>query len=80
MKGKKVKFSNLFVRYILEECPKHKGVESAAYRANAMLADAGCDEVVINELIRTDARLAKFKLRHQEVVEYLNRSIRVALG
>ncbi len=64
-KGRKFKFSDLVERYIREECPKHKGFESTAYRANAMLADAGCEEVDINELIRTDTRLTNIKQRNR---------------
>lgn len=59
----KTTFASLVVRYIREEAPKHKGFEMEAYKLNALLEDAGCPRVDLNEVIQAFPRLANTKIR-----------------
>lgn len=61
--GWKVTFASLVERYIREEAPKHKGFEMEAYKLNALLEDAGCPRVDLQEVIKDFPRLAGMKIR-----------------
>lgn len=62
-KSMNTSFAAQVVRYIKEECPKHKSFEIEAYKLNGMLEDAGCARVDIQALIKSDPRLATLKQR-----------------
>ncbi|MEX3944824.1 tyrosine-type recombinase/integrase [Paraburkholderia sp. BR10937] len=52
----KMTFADCIVRFIREECPRHKGFEMETYKLNAMLEDAGRPRVDLAPVL--DANLA----------------------
>ncbi|WP_250473079.1 site-specific integrase [Caballeronia sp. GAFFF1] len=66
-KAHKETFADCVVRYIREECVRHKGFEMETYKLNGMLEDAGCARVdlapVIAANLATYPHLENIKLR-----------------
>lgn len=66
-KAHKETFADCVVRYIREECVRHKGFEMETYKLNGMLEDAGCSRVdlapVIAANLATYPHLENIKLR-----------------
>lgn len=57
-KGWNTTFAECIVRYIREECVRHKGFEMETYKLNGMLEDGGCPRVDLAPVI--DANLAVY--------------------
>ncbi|REE17156.1 integrase [Paraburkholderia sp. BL27I4N3] len=51
-------FADCIIRYMREECVRHKGFEMETYKLNGMLEDAGCARVDLRPII--DANLAAY--------------------
>jgi integrase len=50
-------FADCIVRFVREECPRHKGFEMETYKLNGMLEDAGCPRVDLAPVIAANLAL-----------------------